>query len=177
MSTLTSTEHDTPLGPIVLAFADEHLLRLEFAHGGVDASQEAFARRFGVAPDLDREPAAALCDQIDEYFAGARTDFDVNLDWRSVRGFTRTALEAVRRIPYGETASYGDVAVLAGVPRAARAVGTACAATPFPLVVPVHRVVRADGTLGEYGGHTHVKRALLALEGVATQGDTLPLPG
>ncbi len=70
----------------------------------------------------------------------------------------------MRGIPYGETAGYGDVAVLAGSPRAARAVGTACATTPFSIVVPVHRVVRADGSLGEYGGHPEVKEYLVEFE-------------
>ncbi len=89
------------------------------------------------------------------------------LDWRLVRGFTRAALEAVREIPYGETAGYGEVAAHAGSPRAARAVGTACATTPFSIVVPVHRVVRADGSIGEYGGHPEDKLFLLDLERAA----------
>jgi methylated-DNA-[protein]-cysteine S-methyltransferase len=106
--------------------------------------------------------------QLDEYFAGERRDFDIALDWRLVRGFTRAALEAVREIPYGETAGYGEVAVSAGSPGAARAVGTACATTPFSIVVPVHRVVRADGSIGEYGGHPEVKAFLLELERAAS---------
>ncbi len=102
------------------------------------------------------------------------SEFDIPLDWRLVRGFTRDALEAVRDIPYGETAGYGEVAILAGSPRAARAVGTACATTPFSIVVPVHRVVRSDGSLGEYGGHPEVKRFLIDLEqqpGTPTAGE------
>nr|BFF12238.1 hypothetical protein GCM10025699_35410 [Microbacterium flavescens] len=113
-------------------------------------------------------PSAALFDaaitQLDEYFDGDRREFDLELDWRLVRGFTRDALEAVRDIPYGETAGYGEVAIAAGSPRAARAVGTACATTPFSIVVPVHRVVRADGSLGEYGGRPDVKKYLIELE-------------
>jgi methylated-DNA-[protein]-cysteine S-methyltransferase len=108
--------------------------------------------------------------QLDEYFDGDREEFDLPLDWRLVRGFTRDALEAVREIPYGETAAYGEVAISAGIPRAARAVGTACATTPFSIVVPVHRVVRADGSLGEYGGRPELKRFLLELE----QGPAIP---
>ena len=72
--------------------------------------------------------------------------------------------DALTEIPYGETAGYGEVAITAGSPGAARAVGTACATTPFSIIVPVHRVVRSDGSLGEYGGHPEVKRYLLDLE-------------
>ena len=86
--------------------------------------------------------------------------------WRLLRSGT----EAVCDIPYGETASYGEVAIAAGIPRAARAVGTACATTPFSVIVPVHRVVRADGSLGEYGGRPEVKKYLVELE----QGLTIP---
>ena len=85
---------------------------------------------------------------------------------RLFRSWAR-ALTAVTEIPYGETASYGEVAALAGKPRAARAVGTACRTTPFSLVVPVHRVVRSDGSIGEYGGHPEVKEYLLDLERTA----------
>ena len=105
--------------------------------------------------------------QLDEYFEGSRRGFDVELDWRLVRGFTREALQSVREIPYGEVASYGEVAAMAGRDRAARAVGTACATTPWSIVVPVHRVVRSDGSIGEYGGHPEVKRFLLDLEAAA----------
>ncbi|MDQ1131188.1 methylated-DNA--[protein]-cysteine S-methyltransferase [Microbacterium sp. SORGH_AS_0888] len=85
-------------------------------------------------------------------------------------GFTRAALQAVRTIPYGQTASYAEVAALAGSPGAHRAVGSACAKTPFSIVVPAHRVVRADGSIGEYGGHPEVKRYLLDLEAGAQPG-------
>lgn len=102
--------------------------------------------------------------QLDEYFAGTRESFELEMDWRLVRGLTRAALEAICEIPYGETASYGEIAMLAGSPGAARAVGTACARTPFSIVVPVHRVVRSDGSIGEYGGRPQIKRYLLDLE-------------
>lgn len=177
MSRITSTAHDTPVGPVFLAFADEALMCLEIAHDGVELAREALSLRLGVAPDPDPAPAAALCTQLDDYFAGRRRHFEVALDWRFARGFTRSALEAVRRIPYGETASYGEVAILAGTPGAARAVGTACAKTPFSFVVPAHRVVRADGSLGEYGGHPDVKRFLLELESRVALGDDLRTPG
>ena len=166
MSTATSTVYDGPFAPILLTFVDDALVHLDVAHDGVDIARAEIAHRLGVVPDPD--PAADAMDQLDEYFDGKRRAFEVPLDWRLVGGFTRAALEATRRIPYGEVASYGEVAIMAGSPGAARAVGTACANTPFSIVVPVHRVVRADGSIGEYGGHPEVKHFLLDLEnGVA----------
>lgn len=177
MSRITSTEHDTPLGPVLLVFADDALVRLDVAHEGVDRARAAIAERVGVLPEPDDQgPGADAATQLDEYFAGTRRHFEIPLDWRLVRGFTRAALEAARRIPYGETASYGEVAIMAGAPRAARAVGTACATTPFSIVVPVHRVVRADGSIGEYGGHPEAKRALLDLEARVALAGALRAP-
>lgn len=164
MNTVTSTEHDSPVGPILLTFVNDALVRLDVAHDGIDLARADIAQRLGVLPEPDPEGAVDLRTQLDEYFAGERRHFDVALDWRLVQGFTRTALQATIDVPYGEVASYGEVAVLAGAPGAARAVGTACARSPFSLVVPVHRVVRADGSIGEYGGHPEVKEYLLSLE-------------
>ncbi|MDQ1136280.1 methylated-DNA-[protein]-cysteine S-methyltransferase [Microbacterium sp. SORGH_AS 1204] len=164
MNTVTSTEYDSPVGPILLTFVDDALVRLQVAHGGIDLALAEIAQRLGVVPEPASTTGAALARQLDEYFDGKRRAFDLALDWRLVRGFSRAALEASLEIPYGEVASYGEVAVMAGAPRAARAVGTACASSPFSIVVPVHRVVRADGGLGEYGGHPEVKEFLLSLE-------------
>ncbi|WP_203581157.1 methylated-DNA--[protein]-cysteine S-methyltransferase [Microbacterium hibisci] len=136
----------------------------------VDPAASATGGERGPEHAASDDVFAAAAAQLDEYFAGDRREFDLPLDWRLVRGFTRDALGAVRDIPYGETAGYGEVAIAAGSPRAARAVGTACATTPFSVVVPVHRVVRSDGSLGEYGGRPEVKRFLLDLE----QGPHIP---
>nr|WP_205827308.1 MGMT family protein [Microbacterium excoecariae] len=84
-------------------------------------------------------------------------------------GFAAEALRLVAEIPYGETASYGEIAARAGRPRAARAVGTACRFTPITLVVPAHRVIRSDGSVGEYAGREDVKRFLLDLEGATAR--------
>ncbi len=168
MSTATSTVYDGPFAPILLTFVDDALVHLDVAHDGVEIARAEIVQRLGVVPDPDPAPARDALEQLDEYFDGRRRVFEIPLDWRLVGGFTRAALEATRRIPYGEVASYGEVAIMAGSPGAARAVGTACANTPFSIVVPVHRVVRADGSIGEYGGHPEVKHFLLDLEnGVA----------
>jgi methylated-DNA-[protein]-cysteine S-methyltransferase len=102
--------------------------------------------------------------QLDEYFAGRRRAFDVPLDLRLARGFRRTVLEHLRDVGYGTTTSYAGLAARAGSPAAVRAVGTACATNPVPVVVPCHRVVRSDGTPGRYVGGDAAKAALLVLE-------------
>ena len=111
-------------------------------------------------------PAASTMSrpQLDEYFAGRRREFDLPIDLQLAHGFRRTVLEHLLDIAYGTTASYASVAAASGSPAAARAVGSACAHNPLPLVVPCHRVVRSDGTIGQYGGGTEAKHALLALE-------------
>ena len=166
--------HPSPVGDVVVVTTAEGIVTLHPLDGPLGAELERIARALREIPEHDETDAAArrAAGQLDEYFDGERTAFDLPLDWRLVRGFTRVALEAVRDIPYGETAGYGEVAIAAGSPRAARAVGTACATTPFSIVVPVHRVVRADGSLGEYGGRPDVKRRLIDLERAARGSGT-----
>jgi methylated-DNA-[protein]-cysteine S-methyltransferase len=170
--------HPSPIGDILIVVTDDGIVTLHPFEGPLDNEIERVSLQLRVVPvpdvgedaadsratDAEGDPFDAAETQLDEYFDGTRTHFDLPLDWRLVRGFTRAALEAVCDIPYGETAGYGEVAIAAGVARAARAVGTACATTPFSIVVPVHRVVRADGSLGEYGGRPDIKRFLNELE-------------
>ncbi|MDZ8171987.1 methylated-DNA--[protein]-cysteine S-methyltransferase [Microbacterium xanthum] len=160
--------HPTPIGDVLLTAADDLVRSL---HPVRDLHAELIGHeRVALLPFDEDDPLARRCTaQLDEYFAGARREFEMPLDWDRVSGFTRAALQAVCEIPYGETAGYGEVAAMAGSPRAARAVGTACATTPFSIVVPVHRVVRADGSLGEYGGRPELKRRLLDLERAADE--------
>ncbi|GAA3212675.1 methylated-DNA--[protein]-cysteine S-methyltransferase [Microbacterium terregens] len=165
------TMHPTPIGDVLTVTTDEGIVTLHPLRGPVEQELERLTRALRSPLDrVDDDPAAHDAGrQLDEYFSRGRREFDLTLDWRLVRGFTRAALEAVREIPYGETAGYGEVAAHAGSPRAARAVGTACATTPFSIIVPVHRVVRADGSIGEYGGHPEVKAFLLDLERAASE--------
>ena len=102
--------------------------------------------------------------ELDEYFAGRRRVFGVGLDFRLAHGFRRTVLDHLPDIGYGSTASYAQVAAAAGRPAAVRAVGTACARNPLPVLIPCHRVIRSDGTPGQYAGGAEVKRILLDLE-------------
>jgi methylated-DNA-[protein]-cysteine S-methyltransferase len=158
---------DTPVGSLLLAATDLGLLRVAYANEGHDVVLQALADH--VSPRILHAPARLdeAARELDEYFAGRRHEFEIALDWRLSKGFRSTVLHALPRIAYGHTASYAAVAQLAGNPRAVRAVGSACATNPLPVVVPCHRVVRSDGALGGYLGGIEAKRALLGLEAAA----------
>lgn len=155
---------DSPLGALLLAATDRGLVRVAYACEDHDAVLERLADQ--VSPRVLRAPARLdrVAAEIDEYFGGRRRTFDLRLDLRLSHGFRRTVLAHLPEIGYGQTASYATVAAAAGSPRAVRAVGTACATNPLPIVVPCHRVVRADGSIGRYLGGLDAKRTLLTLE-------------
>ena len=119
-----------------------------------------------MSPRLLEAPARldGAARQVEEYFAGARRSFDLPVDLRLSTGFRRAVLDHLAEIGFGRTESYAEVALAAGSPRAVRAVGSACATNPLPVVVPCHRVLRSDGSLGGYVGGLDAKRTLLALE-------------
>lgn len=155
---------DTPVGSLLLAATERGLVRVAYPRQGHDTALQALADR--ISPRVLHAPAwlDGAARELDEYFAGRRHGFDVPIDWRLSTGFRHTVLAHLPEIGYGHTASYAAVAVLAGSPRAVRAVGSACATNPVPIVVPCHRVVRSDGTMGGYAGGADAKRALLDLE-------------
>lgn len=156
---------DSPVGDLLLVRSDAGLIRIAFASEGSEGVLESLAEE--VSPRILKNPEsldrAAL--QLDEYFEGTRREFSLALDLRLVAGFQRTVVEQLGKIPWGRTESYSQIAREVGSPRAARAVGTACAINPLPLIVPCHRVVKADGSIGNYGGGAAAKRLLLDLEG------------
>ena len=158
---------DTPVGSLLLAATETGLVRVAYQGEDHDAVLATLAER--VSPRILHHPARldTVARQLDEYFAGARHTFDVDLDWRLTSGFRATVLHHLADIAYGHTASYASVAQLAGRPKAVRAVGTACATNPLPVVVPCHRVVRSDGAMGGYLGGVAAKAALLQLEAAA----------
>jgi len=124
-------------------------------------------------PEVDTTKAdRTVARQLDDWFTGRRHAFDLTLDLSGVEGFRREVLETlVREVPWGEVVSYGELAALAGRPRAARAVGSAMRNNPIPFVIPCHRVVAAGHKIGGYGGGRNavaLKRELLAREGVST---------
>jgi methylated-DNA-[protein]-cysteine S-methyltransferase len=155
---------DTPVGELLLAATDEGLVRVAFPVQDHDAVLERLAAT--VSPRILRSPARldAASRQLDENFAGRRTEFELPLDLRLASGFRRTVLAHLPEIAYGHTESYAQVASAAGSPKAVRAVGTACAMNPLPVVVPCHRVVRSDGSFGGYAGGAAAKEILLRME-------------
>lgn len=168
--TLTWDLTTTPIGTAVAVLSPAGIVAFHLTDDDPQWEIERVAHELRVVPEHEPGALADLDAQLREYFDGDRTAFDVTLDRRLVTGFAAAALDAVQRIPYGQTASYGEIAVDAGRPRAARAVGTACRLTPWSLIVPVHRVIRADGSIGEYGTHLATKRFLLGLEGATVRG-------
>ena len=158
---------DTPIGPLLVAATAEGLVRVAFELEDHDAVLGALAAT--VSPRILRSGRRTddVARQLDEYFAGRRRHFDFPVDLRLVRGFRRAVISYLSEIAYGSTASYAAVARATGNPAAVRAVGTACAHNPVPVVVPCHRVVRSDGSIGQYLGGAEVKASLLAMEAAA----------
>jgi methylated-DNA-[protein]-cysteine S-methyltransferase len=158
---------DTPVGPLLLAATGQGLVRVAYAVEDHDRVLDQLATR--VSPRVLRAPARldAAARELDEYFAGRRTSFDLPLDQRLSTGFRREVLAKLPTIGYGNTASYATMAAAAGRPKAVRAAASACATNPLPVIVPCHRVIRSDGTFGQYVGGEAAKRTLLTLEGVA----------
>lgn len=158
---------DTPAGILLLAATVRGIVRVAFESENHDAVLAGLAER--VSPRILKAPARvdAAAQQLDEYFAGHRTAFDLPVDLGLSHGFRRQVLQHLTDIRYGHTESYSEVAAAVGSPKAVRAVGSACATNPLPVIVPCHRVLRADGSLGGYLGGLDAKRTLLELESAA----------
>jgi len=155
---------DSPFGALLLACGHDGLLRVAFESEGHDEVLVRLAA--DVSPRLLEVPARLdeASRQLGEYFDGRRRHFELAVDLRLAQGFRREVLDQLRKIDYGTTRSYAEVAAAAGKPTAVRAAGSACSHNPLPVVVPCHRVVRSDGSLGNYLGGQAMKEALLALE-------------
>lgn len=147
---------ETPIGELLLAGDDQALTMIGFPEGKMRREPE---------PDwiFNEKPFANAMQQLTEYFAGERTTFDLPLRLSGTE-FQLLVLEELRRIPYGETTSYGNIAARIGRPKAVRAVGAANGRNPIPIIVPCHRVIGAGGDLTGFGGGLGTKEALLRLE-------------
>lgn len=158
---------DSPVGPLLLVATRAGLVYVGFEREDPTAVLAMIAERISprMLPDPERLRVAAV--QLDEYFAGKRTEFDLALDFSLSTGFRGRIQRMLSEIAYGETRTYRDLAERAGNPKAVRAVGSACASNPLPVVVPCHRVLRSDGSLGGYRGGLAAKQLLLALERAA----------
>jgi len=160
------TTTDSPFGPLLLATTPKGLVRVGLPNQDADELLADLATR--VSPRVLEAPSRLdeTRRELDLYFEGKLTEFDLPLDWQLSKDFRRKVLRAIARIPYGQTRSYTQMATSAGNVRAVRAAGTACGTNPIPVVVPCHRVLRSGGALGGYGGGLPMKEALLHLEGV-----------
>jgi methylated-DNA-[protein]-cysteine S-methyltransferase len=155
---------DSPIGPLLLAATPAGLVRVAFDCENHDDVLVELSNT--VSPRILRTSRRVddVARQLDEYFTGGRRRFDIPVDFQLSKGFRRVVLTHLLDIPYGERESYTVVAEAAGNRKAVRAAGSACATNPIPLVVPCHRVVRTDGTYGQYRGGPEAKHMLLTME-------------
>ncbi len=156
---------ESPIGDLLVAVTDRGLLRISFDPDPA-AMEEEIARIAGRAVLRSPRAVDAARGELDEYFDRRRRSFDLTVDLRGTTDFTARVLAELARVPYGHTATYGDLAARAGRPRAARAVGMVMNRNPIPIVLPCHRIVGASGDLVGYAGGLGRKVELLRLEGV-----------
>lgn len=169
---------DSPLGPLWLALGPRGALAVHYGADPSDAELRRIVARYG--PGLLRAPRRLdpLKRELDEYFRGKRRRFEIAVDLSPLTPFQRRVLATTKRLPFGAVATYRAIAERAGTPRATRAAGGALSANPIPIVVPCHRVLASDGTLGGYAGGLAAKRYLLELErGEAPDGGWEPRRG
>lgn len=155
---------ESPLGDLLLAATPAGVVRVAFSSEGFDEVLASLAA--AISPRVLEAPSRldGAAREIERYFAGETHTIDLPVDLQLVDGFRREVVEHLPSIGYGRTASYADIAAAVGRPKAVRAVGSACGHNPVPIVIPCHRVVRSDGSIGQYLGGTEAKRVLLALE-------------
>lgn len=155
---------DSPVGALLLASTDAGLVRVAFESEGHDRILEVLSERLSPRILRDKSSLDGAARQLEEYFAGQRHGFDLPVDLQPSTEFRRQVQLELGHIDYGHTLSYAQLAQQIGKPKAVRAVGSACATNPIPIVLPCHRVLRTDGSLGGYLGGLEAKSELLKLE-------------
>jgi len=153
-----------PFGPVYLASTARGLCRVGFRTNEDKFAEQLFDR--GLLPEHDERRIRRERAELSEYLAGRRKRFGLPIDFRLVTPFQRKVLSATARIPFGHYVSYGDIARRIGQPEARRAVGGALGKNPVAIVVPCHRVIAADGSIGGYTGGLDIKRALFRIEDI-----------
>ncbi|MCX5805591.1 MAG: methylated-DNA--[protein]-cysteine S-methyltransferase [Proteobacteria bacterium] len=155
---------DSSLGNIVLISKNGRIIELDIKNDDVYKIRKSLTARY---PDgiESSESFHNLCKLLDRYLKGERIDFDVEVDISHLGEFTRKVLEELRKIPYGEVASYSRIGKILGYKNAGRAVGQAVSRNPVPIVIPCHRVIREDGSIGGFSMGVKIKEKLLAKEG------------
>jgi methylated-DNA-[protein]-cysteine S-methyltransferase len=164
MVTLGYSVLDSPLGPLWAAVGERGVATISYGQEPDERELRRLVAVFGPGIVPDRKRTAQLARELDQYFAGKRRAFDIPADLSGLTPFYRSILKATARVPYGKVITYATAARRAGNERASRAAGGALSSNPIPIVVPCHRVVATDGTLGGYAGGLDAKRRLLALE-------------
>lgn len=154
----------SPIGQLLIAAAGDEVVHLAFENHDFDEVLDQLEATFGSPVQHNEQALAFVTTQLGEYFAGTRKCFELATKKPARDGFISTVQQHLASIPYGQTRSYGEVASQLGRPGAARAVGSACAKNPLPLIQPCHRVVRTDGTHGGFSGTAGAKKYLLAFE-------------
>ena len=155
---------DSPLGPLWIAVGPKGVVAIHYGAQPSTSEVARIVRTYGPGLLPDARRADPVARELDQYFAGRRRRFDVAVDLTPLTDFQRRLLSATGRVPFGEVSTYAKVAAQAGNEKASRAAGQALSANPIPIVVPCHRVLASDGTLGGYSGGLDAKRRLLALE-------------
>ncbi|MGH7337438.1 MAG: methylated-DNA--[protein]-cysteine S-methyltransferase [Myxococcota bacterium] len=162
---------DSPLGPLWAAVGPRGVATISYGQEPDARELRRLVAVFGPGIVPDRKRTDELARELDEYFAGKRREFEVAADLTGLTPFYRAILRATARVPYGKVTTYAAVAKRAGNERASRAAGGALSWNPIPIVVPCHRVVATDGSLGGYAGGLDAQRRQLALErGEAPEG-------
>ena len=156
---------DSPLGPLWIAVGPRGVLAIHYGADPDEGELRRIVRAYGPGLLPDERRTDPVARELDQYFSGRRRSFDVPVDLSPLTDFQRRILRATARVGFGEVSTYAGVARTAGSTRAFRAAGQALTANPIPIVVPCHRVVASDGSLGGYAGGLAAKRRLLALEG------------
>jgi methylated-DNA-[protein]-cysteine S-methyltransferase len=156
---------DSPLGPLWVAIGPKGVTTIHYGAEPADRELRRLVRVYGPGVVPDPKRSAALARELDQYFAGKRRSFDIDVDLSGLTAFQRRILGATAKIPFGDVRTYRSVARTAGNEKASRAAGGALNSNPIPIIVPCHRVVGSNGELVGYAGGLDVKRRLLAIEG------------
>ena len=164
---------ESPFGPIFLARTTQGICRVSFlSRNEADFLRDLEAH--DLLPSFDPEKLGREAGELEDYFSGRRTTFQLPIDLRFVTPFQERVLRATARIPFGSVSSYGEIARQIGKPEARRAVGGALGHNPIPIIIPCHRVIAADGSIGGYTGGLEIKRELFRIEGISLKEEERP---
>jgi methylated-DNA-[protein]-cysteine S-methyltransferase len=157
---------DSPVGPLLIASSDQGVCEICFGANETEQEFVQHLRRRGFRAVPDQNAISNVAVELREYFKGERNHFEVPFDFTGISPFSKSVLQATTEVPFGHLTSYRGIAERIGQPTATRAVGNALGRNPIPVVIPCHRIVRSDSSIGGYTGGLQIKHKLLALEGV-----------